>query len=187
MDGFAESALLETASPYVCVSSGHHFTRSEDPWGCFSEGLASAIDFLIQHNVPVLVRLHPHIAARTVLARLVTIWIRRRFGAVRIDNPRQVSLKDSIATSFLNLAVHSATWFEFALSGKPTVFLDQTWANHYRLHAESIQIWKSGESPVVPLKSLEEFLEYVKVCGSSKQVLGLQKRKNLEDFIEFLR
>ena len=170
----------------VCVSLSHSARPAEDPWGCFPQGLAEAVDLLIERKVPLFIRLHPHWAERPLQAKLLTRWIHRRFGVVRVDNPRQISLRETIAASFLNLTNHSASWFEFALSGRPTVMINSIMAKDIGGQASKIQIWQSGNSPIVELRSHNWLLEYVQSLDGSLQQVCLKQDQSLDDFITYL-
>jgi hypothetical protein len=172
------------AGQFVCVSLDHHHLDAEDPWGCIPRRLAAVIDLLVQANVPVLIRIHPHISAKSLKSKSLTKWISRRFGNVRIDNPRHVSLRESIMESVCNVTVASATWFEFAAAGKPTFMLSEEAASRYRLHGEEISIWVAGESPIVFGDSETQILNFIHRVGAQKEKVGKLSVQSVEEFFQ---
>lgn len=183
--GPTKAPFQPTLGAFICVSLSHSAQPSEDPWGCFPQGLADSVDLLIERKVPFFIRLHPHWAERAFQAKLLTRWIHRRFGVVRVDNPRQISLRESIADSFLHLTNESAAWFEFALSGRPTVMLNKSMAKEFGVQALKIGIWPSSAPPILGLKSHNWLLEYINSIDGLQQV-GLTQEQSLEDFMRYL-
>ena len=172
----------ERAGQFVCVSLDHNHLDAEDPWGCIPRKLAAVIDLLVQASVPVLIRIHPNISAKSLKSKSLTKWILRRFGNVRIDNPRQVSLRESIMESVCNVTVASATWFEFGIAGKPTLMLSEGSAARYKLHSGEIGVWASGESPIVFAESETQILNYIHRARAQKEKVGKLALQNVEDF-----
>jgi hypothetical protein len=150
---YAISFAGEGLGDFVCVSLGHDSDTSVDPMGCLSESLASAIDSLEAFGIPTILRIHPLFASSKRKTRSLLNWIRKTYPNVRIDNPRETSLRKSIDDSFLNICGSSATWFEFALAGRSSLVLDQEWARRFELQALEIGVWKAGKSPILRLDS----------------------------------
>ena len=173
--------------PHVCVSLGYWESASEDKWGCFPPSIANSIDLLIRKRVPVIIRIHPRIAAQPLQVRLLKGWIHRRFESVRVDDPRIVPLRQSIADSFMNLAFGSSTWFEFAYSGMPTVLFHPTLASEFSLHASELGIWQSEESPIFQPTSDQELLDFVLDRSRSHREIRFNKSHNVADFIRTLK
>jgi hypothetical protein len=169
---------------YVCVSLGKLANDSEDPWGCFPRELCEAIDGLNRLGIGLLMRPHPTIAADNRTFRLLSRWILNRFGNLRIDNPRDVALSESISDSFLNLTWTSATWFEFALAGKSTIVLNQKYAEWFQQHAAETGIWGSDTSPVQSMMPNEEYFDAIKNRAVSLKSLCLPVSQPIELVIQ---
>jgi hypothetical protein len=181
-DHEAESTSEELGK-YICVSLGRNSVDSEDPLGCFPLRLCEAIDGLVEANLPVLIRLHPIIAARGLTSKKLSRWIKKRFGPVRVDNPREISLAETIRSSLVNITWNSATWFEFALFGKSTLMVDKEYAEQFRAFASQMEIWESGNSPVEVLKSNNEFLNSVRSLKNSPSNVSTTKA---QDFLRLI-
>lgn len=159
---------------FVCVSLGYNVEDSEDPWGCFPRRLASAMDHLLESHISLLIRIHPVMAARASRAKQIEKWIGQRFAGVRIDNPMRVPLSSTISSSYCNLTVLSATWFEFAIAGRATSVLDEEAAIRYKYLADEIQIWGSSEGPIYSASLPNLLLDFVQNLRSeSKEVYAL--------------
>jgi hypothetical protein len=177
----------EKKGKFVCVSLGYNSVNPEDPWGCFPKDLTKVIDDLIEANVPIFIRLHPNISARKVKAQALRLWISKRFGDIRVDSPRDTPLSESVRDSFCNLTVVSATWFEFALAGRPTAVLDKDAALRYQQLGSEIEIWQSGNCPVSHVTSYADFLEFAETAISSLEKPQTLARTTVFEFIQALK
>lgn len=171
---------------FVCVTLGYKAENSEDPWGCLPKSLSQQIDRLIESDVPMLIRIHPMISASWTKSRGIERWIRKRFGIVRVDNPRFVSLGDSIRDSFLNLTVLSATWFDFALAGISTAMLNEDAAFKYREYSEAIAIWSSGNSPVFFPPSQNALIGALSYFKNKREATKSLRVQGLKEFVDSL-
>lgn len=180
-----KSTAEETGS-HICVSLGKNASVSEDRWGCFPRGLTKIIDSLVAADVPVLIRLHPTIASQSLTAKRLTRWIHRRFGEVRVDNPLEVPLALSIERSFANLTGSSATWFEFALAGKPTFVWDSNWARRFSSHALGINLWSSKDSPIRRLNDAADDVASLINAAQKPQGISGQELVPIQDFVTSL-
>jgi hypothetical protein len=169
---------------YVCVSLGKLANDSEDPWGCFPRELCEAIDGLNRLGIGLLMRPHPTIAADNRTFRLLSRWILNRFGNLRIDNPRDVALSESISDSFLNLTWTSATWFEFALAGKSTIVLNEKYGEWFQEHAAETGIWGSGASPVRSVMPNDEYFDDIGYWGLPPKSLNSPKSRSINGVIQ---
>jgi hypothetical protein len=182
----SNSIMNEELGSFVCVTLGYKADDSEDPWGCLPKTLSQQIDFLIESDVPILIRIHPMISASWTKSRAIEKWIRKRFGIVRVDNPRFVSLRDSIQDSFLNLTVLSATWFDFALTGISTAMLNKEAASKYREYADAIDIWSSGNSPIFFPPSENALLKDLAYFQKKREGTKSLELQGLKEFIDSL-
>lgn len=173
----------EKLGSYICVSLGKNATDSEDRWGCFPRGLTKIIDSLLAANVPVLIRLHPTIASQPLTAKSLTRWTNRRFGKVRVDNPLEIPLAQSMESSFANLTGSSATWFEFALAGKPTFVWDSNWASRFSKHALGINVWSSKDSPIRLLNDVSDDWASIANVAQKPQGISGQELVPIQDFV----
>ena len=181
-----EKSSSKKLGDYVCVSLGYDSEDSEDPWGSFPRQLTSAMDYLLESNISLLIRIHPVMAARASRAKQIEKWIGQRFAGVRIDNPMRVPLSSTIGSSCLNLTVLSATWFEFAIAGRSTSVLDKEAAIRYQHLADELQIWGSSKGPLYSARSPHQLLDIVqnfKFEGEKVSVLGLD---SADEFINSL-
>lgn len=155
-----EKTSSKKLGDFVCVSLGYNSEDSEDPWGCFPRNLTSAMDHLLESNISLLIRIHPVIAALSNRSKQLEKWIGQRFAGVRVDNPIRVPLSSTIGSSFLNLTVLSATWFDFALAGRPSAVIDKAAAYRYQDFSSEIGIWESLNLPVACVNSNDELFAF---------------------------
>lgn len=171
---------------FVCVSLGYNSEDSEDAWGCFPRKLTSAMDRLLDSNISLLIRIHPIMAARASRAKQIEDWIGKRFAGVRVDNPILVPLSSTISSSYCNLTVLSATWFEFAIAGRATSVLDEEAAIRYQCLADEIQIWGSSKGPLYSVRSPNQLLDFVQSLKfESKEIFALGLN-SADEFIDSL-
>lgn len=171
---------------FVCVSLGYNSEDSEDAWGCFPRKLTSAMDRLLDSNISLLIRIHPIMAARASRAKQIEDWIGKRFAGVRVDNPILVPLSSTISSSYCNLTVLSATWFEFAIAGRATSVLDEEAAIRYQCLADEIQIWRSSKGPLYSVRSPNQLLDFVQSLKfESKEIFALGLN-SADEFIDSL-
>lgn len=173
----------KTSGDFVCVSLGYKAIGSEDPWGCFPGSLAKAIDDVLAEGLPILIRIHPNLSARQRKLMALNSWIVKRFGKVRIDNPNQTPLEVSVKDSFCNITVLSATWFDFALAGRPTLMLDADAAQRYALFGDSIEIWRSSPPPVSAGASQIEVIRFI---DGARLRYGIPNRLRAQTATEFV-
>jgi hypothetical protein len=171
---------------FVCVSLGYNASGSEDPWGCFPKSLVRAVDLLIESKIPVLIRLHPVLAARIRKSRALKKWISNRFGNLRIDSPDKVPLSDSIRDSFCNLTMLSATWFDFALAGRGTAVLDAQAAERYDAYSKEITVWASGKSPIFSPRTESDLLQHLQKFEGNLETAKNIEIESLEEHLEML-
>jgi hypothetical protein len=171
---------------FVCVSLGYNSAGAEDPWGCFPESLCEVVDTLIERGVPILFRLHPLMAAGVGKSKALSLWITKRFGSVRIDIPNRMPLAGSIADSFCNLTLLSATWFEFALAGLRTLMLDARAAELYGKYSQEINIWSSGQSPILSFPAVSDLFTSDQLSHFGRQNLNSFELQALGDFLQDL-
>lgn len=181
-----EKSSSKKLGDFVCVSLGHNSEDSEDPWGSFPRQLTSAMDHLLESNISLLIRIHPVMAARLSRAKQIEKWIGQRFAGVRIDNPMRVPLSSTIGSSYLNLTVLSATWFEFAIAGRSTFVLDKRAATRYQLMADELQIWGSSKSPLYSVGSTPQLLDLVQNFKFESREVSTLCLDSADDFIESL-
>jgi hypothetical protein len=168
---------------FACVSLGYGASDSEDPWGCFPSSLVKTIDDLIEESTPVLIRLHPLQSVRAIRTLKIKRWILNRFPGVRIDNPRRIPLHESIMSSFCNIAVVSASWYDFALAGKPSCILNEEAASRYKSYAREIQFWESGNLPVHSLGLNEPLSAFLNIARGAEERPGSFSRSTVRDYI----
>ena len=171
---------------FVCVSLGYNFDDSEDPWGCFPRNLTSAMDHLLESNISLLIRIHPVIAALSNRSKRLEKWIGQRFAGLRVDNPIRVPLSTTIASSYLNLTVLSATWFDFALAGRPSAVMDKAAAYRFQAFGSEIEIWESLNLPVACVNSNDELFAFAESARNTFENPQTLARDSALNFINAL-
>jgi hypothetical protein len=141
---------------------------------------------LIESKIPVLIRLHPVLAARIRKSRALKKWISNRFGNLRIDSPDKVPLSDSIRDSFCNLTMLSATWFDFALAGRGTAVLDAQAAERYDAYSKEITVWASGKSPIFSPRTESDLLRHLQKFEGNLETAKNIEIESLEEHLEML-
>ena len=182
-----ENSSGEKLGQFVCVSLGYNSEDSEDPWGCFPRQLSSAMDHLLESKISLLIRIHPVMAARASRAKQIEKWIGQRFAGVRIDNPMRVPLSSTIGSSYLNLTVLSATWFDFALAGRPSAVIDKAAAYRYQTLSSEIEIWGSLNLPVACVNSNDELFAFAESARNTFENPKTLARDSALNFINALK
>lgn len=181
-----EKSSSKKLGDFVCVSLGYNSEDSEDPWGCFPRRLTSAMDHLLDSNISLLIRIHPVMAARANRAKQIEKWIGQRFAGVRIDNPTRIPLSSTIGSSFCNLTVLSATWFDFALAGRPSAVMDKAAASRYQTLSSEIEIWESQNFPVAHVNSNDELSVFAESARNTLENPKILARDSAVNFINAL-
>lgn len=132
-----------------CVCLSYDVSVSEDKWGLMSKPLWQEVLALHSRGEGIRFRLHPVSLKNPRHVSAFEKWVSDRLPGVKIDNPLETPLSESIERS-VGAVTHSSTiWFEFAMAGRPTLVTDLHWRSVFTQQALELNLVWGNVPPLI--------------------------------------